>query len=281
MADAPDLSTIPSDRPRPAGLSTDGARIAFRLDADVTSAVRRFARAARTTPFTVLTAAAVALLHRHGTSDDIVVCTPVSLRGNTGLDSVMGCLTDLMPLRFAVGADLSFRDLVRSARSEVLDLVQHRVVPFGEPVRRTATAGQPGRFPLFPTVVQVDDSPESGLNLPGATAERLYAHSGTATFDLCFDLTAESEAFRRFLDYATGLYAPATARRIADRYRTMLASVRADPDRPLAEAPLLSSDEYDVVTRTCACAARPAYPPPVQATFEAQRRRTPHAPAAL
>ncbi|GGY56267.1 condensation domain-containing protein [Streptomyces anulatus] len=77
----PDLSTIPSDRPRPAELSTDGARIAFRLDADVTSAVRRFVRAARTTPFTVLTAAAVPLLHRHGTGDDIVVGTPCPSEG--------------------------------------------------------------------------------------------------------------------------------------------------------------------------------------------------------
>ncbi|OKJ48886.1 hypothetical protein AMK28_35070 [Streptomyces sp. CB02115] len=74
----------------------------------------------------------------------------------------MGCLTDLMPPRFTVGADLSFRDLVRSARSEVLDLVRHRGVPSGELIRRTATAGQLGRFPLFQTVAQVNDSPSPG-----------------------------------------------------------------------------------------------------------------------
>ncbi|MEV7905863.1 condensation domain-containing protein [Streptomyces anulatus] len=193
----------------------------------------------------------------------------------------MDCLTDLMPLAFAVGADLSFRDLVRSARSEVLDLVRHRDVPFGELVRRTATAGQLGRFPLFQTVVQLNDGPESGLNLPGATAERLYAHSGTAKFDLCIGLAAENEAFRGFLDCATDLYAPATARRIADRYRTLPTSVLADPGLPLAETPLLSSDEYEVVTRTWACAARPADSPPVQAAFEAYRRRTSNAPAAV
>ncbi|WP_329434453.1 condensation domain-containing protein [Streptomyces anulatus] len=281
LTGAPDLSTIPSDRTRPAELSTDGARIALRLDEDLTSAVRRFARATRTTPFAVLTAAAVALLHRHGTGDDIVVGTPMSRRANAGLDPVMDCLTDLMPLAFAVGADLSFRDLVRSARSEVLDLVRHRDVPFGELVRRTATAGQLGRFPLFQTVVQLNDGPESGLNLPGATAERLYAHSGTAKFDLCIGLAAENEAFRGFLDCATDLYAPATARRIADRYRTLPTSVLADPGLPLAETPLLSSDAYEVVTLTWACAARPADPPPVQAAFEACRRRTSNAAAAV
>lgn len=83
LTGAPDLSTIPSDRTRPAELSTDGARIALRLDEDLTSAVRRFARATRTTPFAVLTAAAVALLHRHGTGDDIVVGTPMSRAART------------------------------------------------------------------------------------------------------------------------------------------------------------------------------------------------------
>ncbi|HBF82733.1 MAG TPA: hypothetical protein DD420_23240, partial [Streptomyces sp.] len=254
LAGAPDLCTIPPDRPRPrpAELGTDGARVAFRLDEDVTGAVRRLARAAHTTPFTVFTAAAAALLHRHGAGDDIVVGTPVSRRGNADLDSVMGCLSDLMPLRLAMDAGMSFRDLVRSARSEVLGLVRHRDVPFGELVRRTVTA------------------------------ERLYVHPGTAKFDLCFDLVAEDGSFRGFLDYKTDLYDPATARRIADRYRTLLAAVAADPDRPLAEAPLLDAYEYELITRTWARAPHPADPPPpVHFAFEAQRRRTPHAPAVV
>ncbi|MEU8990956.1 amino acid adenylation domain-containing protein [Streptomyces sp. NPDC048558] len=282
LENAPEICTIPPDRPRPAELGTGGARIAFRLDEDVTDAVRRFARTARTTPFTVFTAAAVALLHRHGAGDDLVVGTPVSRRGTADLDSVMGCLTDLMPLRFAVGADMSFRNLVGSARSEVLGLVRHRDVPFGELVRRTATAGHLGRFPLFQTVVQVNDGTEPGLDLPDVTAERLYVHPGTAKFDLCFDLSAEDGSFRGFLDYATDLYEPATARRIADRYGTLLAALVADPDRPLAEAPVLGADEYELVTRTWAQAPRSADPPPpVHVAFEAQRRRTPHAPAAV
>ncbi|MFI7082589.1 condensation domain-containing protein [Streptomyces anulatus] len=281
QAGAPDLSTIPSDRPRPAELSTDGARIAFRLYEDVTSAYAGSPgpHAPRRSPFS-----------RPRQTPCCTVTAPVTTSSSAPRippRERLRRLRDGLPHRpDAAALRRGHRHVVPGsrplgARSEVLDLVRHRDVPFGELVRRTATAGQLGRFPLFQTVVQVNDSPESGLNLPGATAERLYAHSGTAKFDLCSDLAAENEAFRGFLDYATDLYDPATARRIADRYRTLLASVLADPDRPLAEAPLLSSDEYEVVTRTWACAARPADPPPVQAAFEAQRRRTPHAPEAL
>ncbi|OEJ21342.1 hypothetical protein AS594_37755 [Streptomyces agglomeratus] len=282
LTNVPETCTIPPDRPRPAELGTQGARIAFRLDEDVAVAVRGLARATRTTPFTVFTAGVTALLHRHGAGDDIVVGTPVSRRGNADLDSVMGCLSDLMPLRIDVAADASFRDLVRSVRSEALGMLRHRDISFGELVRRTVTAEQLGRFPLFQTVVQVNDSPGPGLELPGVTAERLYAHSGTAKFDLCFDLSAEDGSFRGFLDYATDLYDPATARRIADRFRTLLAAVVADPDLPLAKTPLLTADETALVTRTWARATSPADPPPpVHVAFEAQRRRTPGAPAAV
>ncbi|QTD99685.1 non-ribosomal peptide synthetase [Streptomyces cyanogenus] len=282
LANVPETCTVPPDRPRPAELGTSGGRITFRLDNDVTGAVRRLARATRTTPFTVFTAAAVALLHRHGAGDDIVLGTPVSRRGTADLDSVMGCLSDLMPLRFGVTADASFRDLLRTARSEVLGMVRHRNVPFGELVRRTVTADQLNRFPLFQTVIAVNDGPEPGLELPGVTAERLYVHTGTAKFDLCFDLAAEGDSYRGFLDYATDLYDQATARRIAERYRTLLAAVVAGPDLPLAQAPVLTPDELRLVTRTWARAPRPADPPPpVHVAFETQRRRTPDAPAAV
>ncbi|MER7736506.1 amino acid adenylation domain-containing protein [Streptomyces erythrochromogenes] len=282
LENAPEICTIPPDRPRPAELGTGGARIAFRLDEDLTDAVRRLARATRTTPFTVFTAAVTALLHRHGAGDDIVVGTPVSRRGNADLDSVMGCLSDLMPLRTDVNGDASFRDLVRSVRSEALGMLRHRDVPFGELVRRTVTAEQLGRFPLFQTVVQVNDAPAPALELPGIMAERLHVHPGTAKFDLCFDLAAEGGSFRGFLDYATDLYDPGTARRIADRFRTLLAAVVADPDLRVAEAPLLTAEDTALVTRIWARAADPTEPPPpVHVAFEAQRRRTPDAPAAV
>ncbi|MDA5285550.1 amino acid adenylation domain-containing protein [Streptomyces sp. Isolate_45] len=282
LANAPEICTVPPDRPRPAERGTDGARIAFRLDEQLTDAVSRLARATRTTPFTIFTAAVTALLHRHGAGDDIVVGTPVSRRGNADLDSIVGCLSDLMPLRTHVDGEASFRDLVRSVRSEALGMLRHRDVPFGELVRRTVTAEQLNRFPLFQVVVQVNDAPEPGLELPGVTAERLHVHPGTAKFDLCFDLAAEQGSYRGFLDYATDLYDPATARRIADRFRTLLAAAVTDPDLPIAETPLLTGEETALVTRTWARASDPADPPPpVHVAFEAQRRRTPAAPAAV
>lgn len=279
---APETSTIPPDRPRPAELGHGGARVPFRVPADVADGVRRFARAARTTPFTVFATAAAALLHRHGSGGDIVLGTPVSRRGGAELAGVMGCLSDLMPLRLAVEPAACFRDLVGAARSEALSMMRHRDVPFGRIVRDTVTAEDLGRFPLFQTVVAVDDTDDRGLDLPGVTAERLYVHPGTTKFDLCFDIAADRGTFRGFLDYATDLYEPATARRIADRYTRLLASALDEPDRPLREIAVLPPQEVELVTEAWARAPAPAGAVPlVHEAFEAQRRRTPHAPAAV
>ncbi|MFK0022772.1 amino acid adenylation domain-containing protein [Streptomyces sp. NPDC090798] len=282
LQDLPESSTIRPDRPRPVELGHGGGRVPFRVPAQVADAVRAFARATRTTPFTVLTAAATALVHRHGSGNNVVLGTPVSRRGGADLDKLVGCLSDLMPVRVSVDAGMSFRDLVTSARGEVLELMRYREVPFSELVRRTVTGEDRSRFPLFQVVVAVNDSHDKGLDLPGVAAERLYVHPGTTKFDLCLDLAADAHGFRGFLDYSTDLYERDTARRIANRYCRLLESAMADSDLPLDELVLLPSEELALVTGAWAQApAAPRPPVLVHEAFETQRRKTPEAPAAV
>ncbi|MFA7766291.1 non-ribosomal peptide synthetase [Streptomyces sp. NRRL S-448] len=282
LRDLPESSTVRPDRPRPVELGHGGGRIPFRVPTQVAEAVRAFARATRATPFTVLAAVATALVHRHGSVDDVVLGTPVSRRGGADLDGLVGCLSDLLPLRVRMAADIPFRDLVTTARSEVLELMRYRDVPFSELVRRTVTGEDRSRFPVFQVVVTVNDSHDEGLDLPGVTTERLYVHPGTTKFDLCFDLAADTDGFRGFLDYATDLYEPDTARRIAHRYCRLLESALADPDLPLDELDMLPADELALVTDAWAQApAAPRPPALVHEAFETQRRRTPEAPAAV
>lgn len=282
LAGAPDTSTVLPDHPRPRELGDGGVRTEFRIPAELASSVRAFARSARTTPFTVLTAAVAALLHRHNGQGDTVLGTAVSRRGGAELESLVGCLSDVMPLRLDTRPEVSFRELVASVRKEVVGTLRHRDVPFGTLVRETATAEDLSRFPLFQTVVTVNDGPAGGLDLPGVRAERLHVHPGTAKFDLCFDLAADADGYRGFLDHAAELYDPATARRIADRFGVLLTAAVAGPDLPLDELPLLTPEETALVSAGWAQApdaARSARP--VHEAFEVQRRLTPDAVAAV
>lgn len=278
----PKASTVPPDFPRPKELGDGGGRVELGLPAELAESVRRLARACRSTPFTVLASAVAALLHRHNGQSDTVLGTAVSRRGGAGLDSLMSCLSDVMPLRLDTRPEVSFRDLVGTVKQEVLGTMRHRDVPFGRLVRDTTTGEDLSRFPLFQTVVTVNDEPAVALDLPGATVERLHVHPGTSKFDLCFDFAVDDGAFRGFLDYSTDLYADATAERIAERFRVLLDAAVTDPDRPLDELPLLSADETALVTGIWAQASDAARTAPlVHDAFENQRRATPEAIAAV
>ncbi|MEH1098883.1 non-ribosomal peptide synthetase [Micromonospora sp. CPCC 205561] len=278
----PQFTTVPVDRRRPAELGPAGGRVEFTLDAGTAQAVRAAARAGRTTVFTVLTAAYAALLHRHGGQQDLIVGTPVARRGAAELDRVVGCLADLLPLRLTVRPEMSFAELVAAVKQESLAAQRHRDVPFATIVRQTVTAAELDRFPLFQTVIGIDDGESTRLRLPGLRVEPLEVHTGTSKFDLLLRLSGSDGPILGLLDYSTELYRPATARRLVERFRTLLADALARPNRSVGDLDLLAPDEFDLVTRVFAQAPAPATRPALaHEAFEAQRRRTPDAIAAV
>src|SRR5262249_30607498 len=68
--------------------------------------------------------------------------------------------------------------------------------------------------------------------------------NGTAEVDLTLHLVGGDEVTGR-LEYRTDLFETATAQRLAARYLTLLRAALAEPDRPLAELPLLPAGERE------------------------------------
>ncbi|GAA2943686.1 amino acid adenylation domain-containing protein [Streptomyces enissocaesilis] len=279
---APPESSLPADRPRPPVLGTAGDRIEFTLDAAIGAGVRDLARRTRSTSFTVLAAALTALVSRLSGQDDVVLGTPVSRRDEKALEPMIACLTDVLPLRLRVPAGLSFAGLVTRAMDQVWGAVRHRGTPYSHLVRELGTERTPSRFPLFQVVFGLDDAPEPALDLPGITAERLYLHPGTAKYDVFLHLVSERGGFRGFLEFSTDLFDRATARRLAERLRTLLSDALARPDQPVQELDVLPADERRLLLGTWSRGPSPTGPRPfAHESFAAQAARTPGARAVV
>src|SRR5262249_20617119 len=67
--------------------------------------------------------------------------------------------------------------------------------------------------------------------------------AATAKFDLGLELTEGPDGLTGTLSYRTSLFDAATAARFARQLGRLLEAVAADPDRPLAEIPLLDAAE--------------------------------------
>lgn len=229
----PELSSFPADRVRPVELSSDGDLVRFPVPPALAGRVRRQARTSRTTPFAVLTAALTALVYQAGEQSDIVIGAPVSRRGSVELDGLIGCATDLLPLRQQVADGMSFGDLVGSSTATARAALAHRDIAFSELVRRTVTSAELDRAPLCQVVLVVDDAPRVPLDLPGVQAERVYVHSGRAKFDLLLTLVVDGSGYQGFLEYSRDLFDHETARRITEDWLQLLDQLLGDPEAAL------------------------------------------------
>ncbi|OEV12747.1 hypothetical protein AN219_29180, partial [Streptomyces nanshensis] len=82
--------TFPTDRPRPAVVSYEGAHLQFELDAGLHRGLVGLARRSDTTVFMVLQAGLAALLTRLGAGEDIPLGSPIAGRMDDALDDLVG-----------------------------------------------------------------------------------------------------------------------------------------------------------------------------------------------
>ncbi|AWW43467.1 non-ribosomal peptide synthetase [Streptomyces cadmiisoli] len=261
LADAPEESTFPGDRPRSAVPSHRGGEIRFTVNGATGTALRTLARAERATPFVVLLSAWTTLLNRLSGQDDVVVGTPFSRRNGTEVKSLVGCLTDVMPVRQRFGDGCTFREVVASMKAGVWSAIRHRHIPYGHLVREFSPERVLGRFPLFQVMFTLDDGLGEGLSLPGVVSERDHGHSGRAKVDLLLNLVTDGDGYRGYLEYAHDLYDTATAQRIADRFATLLRDAIHRPDDQTADLRLVTEEE-EARTRAWAQGPPPSVTPP-------------------
>ncbi|MFD6884858.1 condensation domain-containing protein, partial [Rhodococcus sp. NPDC060084] len=130
LADLPEESTLPSDRPRPAVSSYRGASHGFTIDRRVRSDLTDLARRSGATEFMVVHAALAVLLSRLSAQSDIAIGTPVAGRGEAALDDLVGMFVNTLVLRTSVDGGVPFGEFLDTVRGTDLDAFAHADVPF-------------------------------------------------------------------------------------------------------------------------------------------------------
>ncbi|MGA4867065.1 non-ribosomal peptide synthetase [Streptomyces lavendulocolor] len=283
---APAESAFPLDRPRPAVPDHRGGLHRFTIGPELAGAVRAACRRLRATPFALFTAALTALMTRLAGQDDVVLGTPVTQRDELELEPLIGCLSDVLPLRQRVRPGQTFSELVGQSTALVRGAMAHRHVPHSRLVAKLAGERVPGRFPLFQVVFTVDDAHAPGLRLPGISAERLHGHDGTAKFDVFLELVPVEGGggYRALLEYATGVLDPSTAERLAGRFLALLADATRNPDAAVDDLDVMPEEERRLVTEVLSAGPRPEgpWPPPHAHELVARTvRAVPDAPAVV
>ncbi|MFJ7147383.1 non-ribosomal peptide synthase/polyketide synthase [Streptomyces sp. NPDC100445] len=267
---------LPTDRPRPAVRTRDGALVTFTLPAALTGRLRARGREADATLYMTLVAACQVLLARWAGQEDVTVGTVTAGRERPELHDVVGMFVNTLVLRARVRPDLSFRELLTEVRATVLEAFAHQDVPFERVVDALQPERDTSRTPLFQVMVALHNLGAETPRLPGLTVEPVTPPVRNATFDLAFDFVEGDDGLTGYLEYNTGLFDAGTAERLAGRLRILLEAAAEDPGRAVGALPLMTDEERGQVLRhgTGALLSEPETTFP--ALFEAQAARTPH-----
>ncbi|MCL3995529.1 non-ribosomal peptide synthase/polyketide synthase [Streptomyces lavenduligriseus] len=267
---------LPTDRPRPAVRTRDGALLTFTLPAALTERLRERGREADATLYMTLVTACQVLLARWAGQEDITVGTVTAGRDRPELHDVVGMFVNTLVLRAQVRPDLPFRELLAEVRTTVLEASAHQEVPFERVVDAVQPERDTSRTPLFQVMVALHNLDAAPPRLPGLTVEPVTPPVRTATFDLAFDFVESEDGLTGHLEYSTGLFDADTAERLAARLRVLLEAAAEDPGRQVGRLPLMTGDERRQVLRHGRGATLPAPDTTFPALFEAQAARTPH-----
>lgn len=233
---APSSCTIPPDWPRPQSPRFRGRRHPFSLAWELTRLVSSVSRTMRTTPFTVFAAAMAALLAQESQNTEVIFGAPVSRRGAAAVSEMIGCMTDLLPIRLGVPLNTSFAALIGDARAAVLGALEHNAVPYAAVAREARRRPGADSLALCPTALVVDDAGWDKPPLPGLTTDAVYIPTGRSKFDLCVTLVRAGDGYLGFIDYAAELYRAETVARIASQFIHILGCGLYNYHEPLADA---------------------------------------------
>lgn len=230
---APPLLELPADRPRPPVQSFAGARCPLDLGERLTGALKQLARAEGATPFMVLLAGFLTLLHERTGRQDLVVGTDIANRDHGETQRLIGLFVNQLVLRVEVTGNPTFRELVGRVRRTTLGAYTHHRLPFGQLVEALRPPRDPRYNPLFQVMFVLESAPLPELALPDLTLKVVELDDGGAPFDLSVLLSEAGGRLGGWFRYSTALFDAATVAEMVEDYQAVLEAAVARPESPL------------------------------------------------
>ncbi|MFE7594354.1 amino acid adenylation domain-containing protein, partial [Kitasatospora sp. NPDC057512] len=279
----PEQVPLPVDRPRPAVAGYRGDTLGLDLTAELHAGLAGLARRSGTSLFMVLQAGLAALYTRLGAGEDIPIGSPIAGRTDEALDELVGFFVNTLVLRTDTSGDPSFLELLERVRETALAAYAHQDVPFEHLVEVLNPSRSLSHHPLFQTILAVQNAPMGEFTLPGLRVSARAVPTGTAKFDLGFNLSERfgpdggPDGITGVVEYATELFDRGTVAALARRWTLLLEAAVADPDRPIGAIDLLETAERRELLEHGNATARAVAAVPVPEAFAAQVAATPDA----
>ena len=285
LQDAPPVLELPTDRPRPAMQTFNGATRGFALSAEVTQSLHALSRREGVTLFMTLLAAYNVFLARYSGQADICVGTTTANRNRKEIEGLIGYFLNTLVLRTRLESDSSthwttFRELLGRVRETTLGAFSHQDVPFEKLVEVLHPKRELSHSPLFQVAFVLQNTPLQTVPLGDVQVQLLSGTDNTAKYDLLLSVIETADGLKCGMEYNTDLFDASTIDRMISHFRTLVENLLVSPDESVSLVPMMSPAEaHQILVDWNDTAVELAEPLLVHRRFEQQVAQTPEVTA--
>ena len=241
---APQVLSLPTDRPPPMTLSFRGDWVDIQMDRTQTGSLLRLSERSCATLFMTMAALFNVLIYRTSAQCEFLVGYPITGRDRPELEKMIGLFVNTLVIRARLHARMTFSEVIASVRDDVLDAHEHRDLPFELLIESMKPDRNPSQHPLFQVAFTLASGEAGKLELSGAEVTPIRILPRTSKFDLTLYLTESSDGLiSGGLEYSSDLFDRATMEVWAQRLIRLVDAVIATPDAPIWQLDILSTRE--------------------------------------
>jgi amino acid adenylation domain-containing protein len=236
---------LPTDRPRPAVQTFNGAREWLVLSEQLTESILAQAQREGVTSFMILLAAFKVLLYRYSGHEDVIVGSPIANRPQTETESIIGFFLNNLALRTDLSGEPGFRELLSRVRKTALGAYAYQDVPFEKLIDALKPKRDLSRTPIFQVYFNLFNF-GAEISLPGSDKTTSFVEAWEQSdeelskFDLTLYAGLQGRKLKLAFVYNTDLFDADTVRLMLVHFRALLESIIANPAERISQLSLRS-----------------------------------------
>lgn len=195
---------------------------------------QRLSSAEGATLFMLLLSALGVVLALYAEQDDFVVGTPIANRPWAELTSLIGFFINTLVMRITLSGVADFRGLLAQVRQTALGAYAHQELPFEKLIEALRPERTASLNPLLQVLFVLQNGTLPQLDFAGLQANSQDYEGKLARFDLTLELIENEQGLLATMDYNTDVLDDAIISRMLTCFTTVLSTVAAQPEIPLA-----------------------------------------------
>ncbi|WP_293116829.1 non-ribosomal peptide synthetase [Okeania sp. SIO1I7] len=238
---------LPTDYPRPARETFQGAGQEFNLSATLTSKLKQLSKQQGVTLFMTLLAGFKVLLYRYSGQDSIAVGVPIANRNRREIEGLIGFFVNSLVMYTDLGGEPSFTEVLKRVRQTSLEAYAHQDLPFEKLVAELQPERSLSQHPLFQVsfALQQSEVLKPSFSLPNLEVGWYEGEAAemTVRMDLELHLWPEGENIKAFCAYNRDLFEAETINRMLSHYENILSAAVETPEQAIYQLPIMNPKE--------------------------------------